>query len=227
MEKKFQDLLKKTKAHERGETEAAKTFEFNLFSEGNWFLSMNQLDDNLKRAIPDQVIEKNPPENQSNKSDTEKAINDFTLNPNHQLKVLFVGDTYNGEDEDLLQKMIVAMKLNSSEYKRIKLDPDLELILDPEENANQPSETYKNFTKLISSEAPGIVISLGALTTNLLLGKREKMSTIHGKYFKIELNNFQLILMPLFHPDFLLINPNMKRTAWIDLQKVMGTLGKI
>ena len=34
-------------------------------------------------------------------------------------------------------------------------------------------------------------------------------------------------MVPIFHPDFLKINPKMKRTAWDDLQKVMRMIGKL
>ena len=229
MEKKFDDLLKKIKAHKNLELDASKTFEFNLFSEGEWFIFMNEWDRDLKKNeqakfnIPVQdnqvslsetkVLEHSDPENQ------------IELNPNSKIKILFIGDTFNGEGEDLLQKMILAMKLLPDEYKRIPLDNDLEQIdFDDQEYINHPS--YKNLIELINNEAPQFVISLGAIVTNCLIGRREKMSTIHGKYFKLFANNYAYQLMPLFHPEFLLINPNMKRTAWIDLQKVMQSLGK-
>ncbi len=235
MEKKFDDLLKKIKAHKNLELEASKTFEFNLFSEGEWFIFMNEWDVDLKKdeQIKEQISFSDPQVNLSETaailSNDIKEIKDnenvLELNPNSKIKILFIGDTYNGEGEDLLYKMISAMKLIPEEYKRIPLDSELELVdFDDSEYVNQPS--YKKLIYLINHEAPLFVISLGAIVTNCLIGRREKMSTIHGKYFKLNAHDYDYQLMPLFHPEFLLINPNMKRTAWIDLQKVMQSLGK-
>lgn len=229
MEKKFDDLLKKIKAHKNLELEASKTFEFNLFSEGEWFIFMNEWDVDLKKTeqVKAQISSNDA---QVNLSETKAVVsnnneNIVELNPNSKIKILFIGDTYNGEGEDLLHKMITAMKLLPEEYKRIPLDSELELVdFDDNEYVNQPS--YKKLIELINHEAPLFVISLGAIVTNCLIGRREKMSTIHGKYFKLNAHDYDYQLMPLFHPEFLLINPNMKRTAWIDLQKVMQSLGK-
>lgn len=227
MEKKFNDLLKKTKAHEMGETEASKTFEFDLFREENWFLSMNEWDQNLHSSTNVKpVIKENIAVNIAVNIELK---NSTKVNPEAKLKVLFIGDTYQAESEteDLLNKMIVAMKLTSNEFVRIPLDPSLEDIDDLENNLINPTEAFKKLLTSIEDQAPIFVISLGATMTNLLLGRREKMSGIHGKFFKLNANKWEFQLMPLFHPDFLLINPNMKRTAWIDLQKVMESLGKI
>lgn len=229
MEKKFDDLLKKIKAHKNLELEASKTFEFNLFSEGEWFIFMNEWDDDLRQdekiinidsSIVTQVVQSDNEEIESNSSE-----NQIELNPDSKIKILFIGDTFNGEGEDLLQKMITAMKLLPEEYKRVPLDSGLEEI-DFEQPDYQEHNSYQKLMDLIKEEAPQFVISLGAIVTNCLIGRREKMSTIHGKYFKLNAHDYSYQLMPLFHPEFLLINPNMKRTAWIDLQKVMQSLGK-
>lgn len=229
MEKKFDDLLKKIKAHKSLELEASKTFEFNLFSEGEWFIFMNEWDDDLKKDTELKVhnanLETKVKESVSIQTEISNEENAVFLNPNSKIKILFIGDTFNGEGEDLLHKMITAMKLLPEEYKRIPLDTELEQVdFDDSAYANQPS--YKRLIALINNEAPVFVISLGAIVTNCLISRREKMSTIHGKYFKLNANDYEYQLMPLFHPEFLLINPNMKRTAWIDLQKVMQSLGK-
>ena len=58
-------------------------------------------------------------------------------------------------------------------------------------------------------------------------GKGYIGSNIHGQFFEKQYGDTAFSLMPVFHPDFLVINPNMKRTAWADLQKVMERVGKI
>jgi DNA polymerase len=147
------------------------------------------------------------------------------------IKVLFVGESKvdsleefdegmhwvaTASDEDLLGKMIQAMKLKNGEFVRTLLIGDTDKAL---ENICLEIEVLK----------PQIVISLGALATNILLGKKERLSHIHGESFSRtykfsdqEEKAFKLI--PIFHPDFLEITPTMKRAAWTDLQKVMELL---
>lgn len=130
--------------------------------------------------------------------------------------VLFLGDTFSGTGEDLLHKMILAMHLKHDAVLRVPF--------------NENTDTRQELLAAITKNRPQIVVSLGAVVTNILLQKKEKLSTIHGQLIpqegNEETNSWNYLLMPLFHPDFLLINPNMKRTAWNDLQKIMEFLKK-
>lgn len=213
MEEFFKKIIKKTKDWNEGQSPLSRTFEGALFKETSWpFIFMEdkdvfteEIDKKKRQMLPQEKIS----------------------------KILFVGDTYNPSlgKEDLLGKMIQAMKLTPEEYQRYGFNLELEKIENLEENLLQPSlETAELFNQ-IKTFAPEIVITLGAGVTNILLGKREKLSSIHGVFFKTSLNFHEEIfsyeIFPLFHPDFLLINPNMKRTAWIDLQKIMERMGKI
>ena len=145
------------------------------------------------------------------------------LDKNQKVKYLFLGDTYkkkeNSEEEmDLLANMIIAMKLGPEEYVRMSY-----------EDSDYNGDEFKKIASVIYSSQPDIVITLGAVATNNLIGKRERLSRVHGKIFNRLLSfknkeEFKIHLMPVFHPDFLKINPNMKRAAWIDLQKAMEYL---
>ena len=78
---------------------------------------------------------------------------------------------------------------------------------------------------------PQFVIPMGAIATNMTLEKRERLSKVHGEFFTKSLNInernvHKYMVVPIFHPEFLLINPNMKRTAWLDLKKVIEYLQK-
>lgn len=122
------------------------------------------------------------------------------------------------ENDELLGKMILAMKLDEGDFLRSSL-----VGKDSEEQLN-------NILKEISTFKPEVVVTLGAISTNLLYGKREKLSKVHGQCFDriIGLENSELLFkfVPVFHPELLEINPSMKRTAWIDLQKIMEMIEK-
>tara|TARA_Y100000768_G_scaffold388329_1_gene383584 strand:+ start:6418 stop:7458 length:1041 start_codon:yes stop_codon:yes gene_type:complete len=140
------------------------------------------------------------------------------------LSVIFVGERPKDFDDenpkaDLLSKMISAMKLKDTEYSRIFLSKDPDMAR---------SEWYKTL-QLLDGRMQLCIVPLGAKATNTILGTKERLSKIHGQQVKFKIighkTEIDLSVYPVFHPDFLQINPNMKRSAWIDLQKVMGHLG--
>ena len=204
MEQQFKKLLQKTKAQKEQKDPLFKSFEGALFQNSAWFF---QFQDN---EIP--LIERAPSPMEKNPSISE---------------VLFVGDSFAGEGDDLLGKMIMAMKLTGLEFHRHQMQEELDEIVDLAKNLEDPSLATQKLLNIILEKRPKVVVSLGATVTNILLGKREKLSTIHGQFFEKQQGPCVYSLMPIFHPDFLIINPNMKRTAWVDLQKVMAKIGKI
>lgn len=222
MEQQFKKLLQKTNAQKEQKDPLFKSFEGDLFKDSSWFFHFQN------QEIP--VVPEVP----------EKVPGTFSLAPEEKVEekvpgtfltflseVLFVGDTYNGEDDDLLGKMISAMKLTGPEFYRFQMDEELDSVTDLVKNLESPNLSTQKLLDIILEKRPKVVVSLGATVTNILLGKREKLSTIHGQFFEKRVGLCVYSLIPLFHPDFLIINPNMKRTAWIDLQKVMERIGKI
>ncbi len=211
MEQQFIKLIQKTKAQKEQKDPLFKTFEGALFGQSSWFFHFqDQLIPVVREAL---TIVVSP------------AI---VIDSIYLSEVLFVGDSFKGEGDDLLGKMITAMKLSGAEFHRVKMDEELESVTDLARNLESPNAATKMLFDIILEKRPKVVVSLGATVTNIFLGRREKLSTIHGSFIDKHLgSDCHYSLMPLFHPDFLLINPNMKRTAWIDLQKVMEYVGKI
>lgn len=139
--------------------------------------------------------------------------------------VIFLGECpkdYNAEApmDNLLGKMISAMKLAPEHFCRAFITKDSDV-------------SHEEWLGLLKQIPPHkeelIVVTLGALATNTVLQKKERLSRIHGKEFVINVSGSSrdqnLRVFPVFHPDILQINPNMKRSAWLDLQKVMKVLG--
>jgi len=222
MDQKFKKILQKTKAWNQGNEPLAHTFEGALFKDSGWVFSF---DESLSQLVEPASVSK--PQIKPLQALKETASKGDFLS-----LVVFVGDTYSEEKgEDLLGKMIQAMKLKSGEFHRIPFDEKMEEINDLSQNFVTPTPETLALLEKIKIFKPQYVVSLGATITNILLGKRDKLSGIHGQFFdkKININNdsYTYHLMPIFHPDFLIINPNMKRTAWIDLQKIMERVGKI
>lgn len=221
MEQKFKKLLQKSKAWQESREPLAQTFEGAIFAQSAW--PFHFMDEEIKTAIP--AVKTAP----AALTTPPKKVAAELVNKT----VLFLGDSFSPEQskEDLLGKMIAAMKLQPSEFVRFPFNEALEEISRLEENLHHPSPETKEIFELLLKIKPGIIVTLGATITNVLLGRREKLSGIHGQFLDKTISyngqTHTFTFMPLFHPDFLLINPNMKRTAWIDLQKVMERVGKI
>lgn len=212
METQFKKLLEKTKAQKEQKDPLFRTFEGALFENSSWFFhfqdSLHTDNAECVTVLPEEKKE--------------------ILKRDFLSQVVFVGDTFDGQndEDDLLGKMILAMKLSPQKVFRFKLNPALEEITDLSANLEDPGQATSDLLAFIQEKNPEVVVSLGAIVTNILLGRREKLSAIHGQFFDLSFKNHDFCLMPLFHPDFLIINPNMKRTAWIDLQKVMERVRK-
>ncbi len=157
------------------------------------------------------------------------------------IDVLFVGDiprlgqesvrgdqVIEGESRELLDRMITAMKLDKDKFV-ITLAAKC-LGQGDHDQREMLSLCKQNLLREILLLRPKVVITLGATATNSLLGREERLTNVHGKFLNghIQLkecsDQWHFKIVPIFHPDYLLINPNMKRTAWIDMQKVISFL---
>jgi hypothetical protein len=133
---------------------------------------------------------------------------------------LCLGETDEPAQAQLLTKMLGAMKLDSFSIWRIK-----EPAIDQGEEA-----WLGEITSTLWHHRPVFILSVGALVTNILLGEKERLSRIHGQFFEIQVKKqdepvLPITMVPIFHPEFLLINPKMKHSTWTDLQSVMSHLG--
>ena len=120
----------------------------------------------------------------------------------------------------LLSQMIKAMNFLPGQGVRILCEGPL-----------LPEEVWHRVKGDLLHLKPKVLVTLGAFPTHLALGNREALSRVHGRFFPLEIGSHKgsegkIQVLPTFHPDILHINPNMKRTAWMDLQKVLQYLGK-
>lgn len=157
-----------------------------------------------------------------------------------EVLVLFVGlnevsaenRSFNEKQLDLVQNMAKAMKLVEDDYKILSLPMSYFDRDDLDKVDALDDIELKNLLLEVCNLRPKMVFSLGANVTNFFLKRREKLSVSHGNVVEIRFIDenkdkyFQTLVMPLFHPELLIINPNMKRTTWIDLQKSLPYIGK-
>jgi uracil-DNA glycosylase family 4 len=149
----------------------------------------------------------------SQEEDLEHATNEFVP----ELKTAF-----STEVSELFARMIKAMKLSATDF----------VISGTKVKKQDEESDYLSFLhREIDYLRPQMIITLGAVATQSLLESKERLAKVHGQIFhkKIQSRNdklpFEIKIMPLFHPELLLINPNMKKTAWFDMQKAMKEVG--
>lgn len=73
----------------------------------------------------------------------------------------------------------------------------------------------------IQAVAPEVIVALGTFAAQTLLGTREPISKLRGKFHSYH----GIALMATFHPAYLLRNPVMKREVWDDMKAVLEKMG--
>jgi uracil-DNA glycosylase family 4 len=76
--------------------------------------------------------------------------------------------------------------------------------------------------KQIEIVAPRVIISLGRISAQTLLGTKTPISKLRGKFAKLG----TVLVMPTYHPAYLLRNPKAKMVVWEDAQQVLKKLGR-
>ncbi|MBD3231211.1 uracil-DNA glycosylase [Candidatus Dependentiae bacterium] len=150
-------------------------------------------------------------------------------NPN--AKLMFVGEGP-GRDEDLkgvpfigragklLTKIIQAMKFTRQEVyisNVVKCRPPNNRLPTPEESQTCKNLILFNEIKIIK---PKIICTLGACATQALLGDEFKISKSRGNFYEFH----GILIIPTFHPAYLLRNPNAKKDVWKDMKKIIKKL---
>ena len=145
--------------------------------------------------------------------------------------LMFVGEGP-GADEDaqglpfvgkagqLLNNMIAAMGLEREEVyiaNIVKCRPPGNRT--PE--FAEASTCSQFLVKQIDIVRPKVIVALGATAATYLLGVRQSLSSLRGRWHKTR----GAKLVVTYHPAFLLRDPRQKGEAWKDLQMVMAEMG--
>jgi DNA polymerase len=149
--------------------------------------------------------------------------------PNAQL--MFVGEAP-GRDEDregipfvgragqLLTKIIQAINMTRNQVYIANI-----LKCRPPNNRNPETEEiekcYPFLQQQIKVIQPRIICALGAFAAQTLLQTKTPIGRLRGRGHPF---NKHSLVIPTYHPAFLLRDPNKKRDVWEDMQLVMKLL---
>ncbi len=146
-------------------------------------------------------------------------------------RIMFVGEGP-GADEDvtgvpfvgkagqLLNNMIGAMGLKREQVyiaNVVKCRPPGNRVPEPVE-ANTCSQFLLRQMDVVQ---PEVVVALGATAATYLLGVKQSLSSLRGRWHAVR----GAKLVVTYHPAFLLRDPRQKGEAWKDLQMAMKELG--
>lgn len=149
---------------------------------------------------------------------------------NPKARLMFVGEAP-GEDEDkkgepfvgragqLLTKIIEAIGLTREQVyiaNVIKCRPPSNRNPEPDEVA--ACEPY--LFRQIDVIQPRVIVPLGKFAAQSLLRTMDPITRLRGRQFDYR----GTVLIPTFHPAYLLRNPSAKREVWEDMKKVRAIL---
>jgi uracil-DNA glycosylase len=146
---------------------------------------------------------------------------------NPDARLVFVGEGPGVEEDQqaepfvgkaghLLTRMIQAIQLDRADVyiaNIVKCRPPGNR--DPQEDEIETCLPF--LKKQLAVIQPGIICTLGRFATQALLGTKEGITKLRGRFHVLESG---IKVMPTYHPSFLLRYPEKKREAWEDLQKV-------
>ena len=164
-------------------------------------------------------------------------------NPNADL--MFIGEAP-GADEDrqgepfvgragqLLTQIIESgMKLKRSEVYIANV-----LKCRPPGNRNpQPVEVETcspYLVRQIELVHPKVIVALGSFAAQMLLGTKTGITKLRGEFYPCTVPGLRLlphktppVVMPTYHPAYLLRNPGAKREVWEDIKRVLTRLEEV
>jgi DNA polymerase len=149
---------------------------------------------------------------------------------NPKARLMFVGEAP-GEDEDkkgepfvgragqLLTKIIEAIGLTREQVyiaNVIKCRPPGNRNPEPDEVATCEPFLFRQ----IDAIQPKVIVPLGKFAAQSLLKTMDPITRLRGRRFDYR----GAVLIPTFHPAYLLRNPSAKREVWEDMKQVRAIL---
>ena len=139
------------------------------------------------------------------------------------------GLAFVGRAGQLLTKMIIAMGLRREDVFICNV-----LKCRPPNNRTPAADEIAACSPYLFEQLqiiqPEIVCALGAPAAQTLLGTKEAIGRLHGRFHDFYTSGTPSIgdvvpLMPTYHPAYLLRSPGEKKKTWADLQMIMAKLG--
>ena len=129
------------------------------------------------------------------------------------------GEPFVGRAGQLLTKIIEAIDMKREDVyiaNVIKCRPPQNRNPEPDEVEQCEPFLFRQ----IETIKPKVIVALGKFAAQSLLKTSEPITRIRGREYKYR----DAILMPTYHPAYLLRNPSSKREVWEDMKRVRAIL---
>jgi DNA polymerase len=129
------------------------------------------------------------------------------------------GEPFVGKAGQLLTRIIEAIGLKREEVyiaNVIKCRPPGNRNPEPDEVAECEPFLFRQ----IDAVRPKVIVALGKFAAQCLLRSETPITRLRGREFIYR----GAVLIPTFHPAYLLRNPSSKREVWEDMKRVRGLL---
>jgi len=130
------------------------------------------------------------------------------------------GEPFVGRAGQLLTKIIEAIGLRREDVyiaNVIKCRPPGNRNPEPDEVEQCEPFLFRQ----IDTVKPKVIVALGKFAAQCLLRTNDPITRIRGREFKYR----DAILIPTYHPAYLLRTPSAKREVWEDMKRVRAILG--
>ena len=149
---------------------------------------------------------------------------------NKESKIMIVGEgpganedkeglPFVGRAGQLLDKMLLSINLDRKNVYITNV-----VNYRPPENRKPTEEEIARYlpylTKHIEIINPKILLLLGSTALNTIIGNQEVISKARGKWIEKDIGKCSTLVIPSFHPAFLMRQPEQKKMAWIDLKMI-------
>jgi DNA polymerase len=129
------------------------------------------------------------------------------------------GEPFVGRAGQLLTKIIEAIDLRREDVyiaNVIKCRPPQNRNPEPDEVVQCEPFLFRQIDVI----KPKVIVALGKFAAQSLLQTAEPITRIRGREYKYR----EAVLMPTYHPAYLLRNPSAKREVWEDMKRVRAIL---
>jgi DNA polymerase len=125
------------------------------------------------------------------------------------------GRPFVGKAGQLLTKILQSINLSREEVYIANI-----IKCRPPQNRNPEADEILScnpfLVKQITTVQPRIICALGSFSAQTLLKTDTKITALRGKLYDLE----GIMVIPTYHPAFLLRNPERKREVWEDMKKI-------
>ena len=136
------------------------------------------------------------------------------------------GVPFEGESGQLLNRMLKAAGWSRGEDTYLTYVVPWRPLGNRTPNAQEIALCQPFLTRHIELAKPKVLILLGSVSAQSVLGVKDGISKVRGKWHDHQKGDETIQAMAMFHPSYLLRQPRQKALAWKDLLEIKAKLGQ-